>query len=86
MAEPAGWDAEAGGYRVKEGDDWIVHVIPMIFNDRVTFSYRSDYSSSCYTAGWCFDKGGAAALAAALWDPDTQHEPVGYKKVALDAR
>lgn len=79
------WDSESGSYRIKEGEDWVVSVCPMFFNDRILFSYRDEYPRT-YSAAWCFDKGGAAALAAAVWDPDTEREPVGYKKVAIDAR
>lgn len=80
LGEPR-WDDAMQSLIVKESDEWIVSVTPMIFNDRVLFSLRSDYPLG-WTAGWCYDKGGAAVLAAAAWDPDTQHEPVGHKKVA----
>jgi hypothetical protein len=79
------YDPATAGCIVKRTDEWVVSVIPMIFNDRITFSYAYEYPRT-WTAAWCFDKGGAAALAAAAWDPDTEHEPVGYKKVAFDAR
>lgn len=78
------WNPGAGSFRIKEGDDWVISIMPMIFNDRVIFSYKDEYPN--YSAGWCYDKGGAAALAAAAWDPDTQRKPVGYKKEAVDAR
>ncbi len=79
------WDPAIGSWIVKETDDWIVSVTPMIFNDRVLFTQRAEYPNFC-TAGWCYDKGPAAILAAMAWDPDTQHSPVGHKKVAFDAR
>lgn len=64
---------------IKETDEWIISVTPMIYNDRLLLTMREDYPWG-YTAGWCYDKGGAAILAAVAWDPDTQHEPVGHKK------
>lgn len=71
---------------VKETDEWIVSVSPMIFNDRVLLTHKQrDYPYWC-TAGWCYDKGGAAVLAALAWDIDNEREPVGYKKMAFDSR
>jgi hypothetical protein len=76
------WDKQIQSLVVKESDEWIVSVTPMLCNDRIVFTRRSSYPG-CYDAGWCYDKGGAAVLAAMVWDPDTQHEPVGYKKAAV---
>jgi hypothetical protein len=83
------WDSRLGAYKVKEGRDWLVSVSPMIFNDRVLLTDRQEYETSrypCYLAGWCYDKGGAAVIAALAWDPDTEHRPVGFKKEAFDSR
>jgi hypothetical protein len=79
------YDEKMASWVIKETDDWVVSVTPMIFNDRLLFTTRADYPMS-WTAGWCYDKGGAAHLAALAWDPDTQRDPVGFKKVAGDAR
>lgn len=79
------WDDATQSLIVKESDEWIVSVVPMIFNDRILFSWRTEYPV-CWSAAWCYDKGGVAALAAAAWDPDTEHSPSGYKKVAADSR
>lgn len=84
MSDPY-WDGEIQSLVIKESNDWIISVTPMIYNDRLLFSTRRDYPIS-WTAGWCYDKGGAAVLAATVWDPDTEREPVGYKKVAGDSR
>lgn len=84
VAEPY-WDDRMQSLIVKESDEWIVSVTPMIFNDRVLFSMKADYPWG-WTAGWCYDKGGGAVLAAVAWDPDTQHSPVGFKKIAGDGR
>lgn len=79
------WDDGICAHVVKETDEWIVAVAPMIFNDRVLFMTRREYPVS-WSAGWCYDQGGAAIFAALAWDPDTEHSPVGYKKVAGDSR
>lgn len=85
MAEPPYFDPKIESVVYQETDDWIVSVTPMIFNDRLLFTTRADYPHS-WTAGWCYDKGGAAPLAAQIWDPNTERDPVGFKKVAGDSR
>lgn len=70
---------------VKVTDDWIVSVTPMIFNDRICLTDRNEWPNT-YTAGFCYDKGGAAILAALAWDPDTEPYPDGFKKIARDSR
>jgi len=79
------FDPEIQSYVVKRCEEWIVSVTPMIYNDRVILSMKADYPWG-WTAGWCYDKGGAAFLAALAWDPDTEDAPVGFKKLAGDAR
>jgi hypothetical protein len=78
------WDKALGGVVVKETDKWLVSVTPMIFNDRVLFHWREHLPH--HDAGWCYDKGGAAILAALAWDPEVDDKPVGYKKEAWDGR
>lgn len=70
---------------VKVTDTWIVSWAPMLFNDRIYLTHRDQYPR-LWTAAWCYDKGGSVVLAASAYDPDTQHEPVGYKRVAADER
>lgn len=65
--------------------DWMVSVSPMIFNDRVVLTHRSGYPLFV-AAGFCYDKGGAATLAAYMWNPEETARPLGYKKVAYDER
>jgi len=79
------WDDAMASWVVKESPEWIVSVTPMLYNDRLLFTTRQEYPHS-WTAGWCYDKGGAAMLAAIAWDPDTERDPVGFKKVAGDLR
>lgn len=78
-------NVDIGGVVVKITESWIVAVVPMIYNDRVVLMRHHEWRTG-WSAGWCYDKGGAAGLAAAVWDPETQWEPVGYKKLAGDAR
>jgi hypothetical protein len=85
MTEPY-WDQKIQSMIVKETDEWIVSITPMIFNDRVLLTHKERDYPYGWTAGWCYDKGGAAMLAAMAWDPGVEREPLGYKKVAGDAR
>jgi hypothetical protein len=59
---------------------WLVAVMPMAYNDRLILA--GDDGKYGYDHGWCYPKGGAAALAARVWDPETQAEPPGYIKRA----
>jgi hypothetical protein len=80
-----GWNDEVQTLVVKVTENWIVSVTPMIFNDRVCLASHRDWPWG-YTAGWCYDKGAAAGLAAQAWDPEKEWEPVGWKKLACDGR
>lgn len=79
------FDQETLTLVVNHHGDWMVSVAPMIFNDRVMLTHRDAYPTFV-TAGFCYDKGGAAPLAAAAWNPLQDFRPVGYKKIAHDAR
>lgn len=79
------WDEQMQSMVIRETEHWIVSVTPMIFNDRIVLTSRDEYPWS-YTAGFCFDKGGSAVLAALVWDPEVDKYPQGYKKIACDAR
>jgi hypothetical protein len=65
---------------VGEWGGYLVQIMPMIFNDRLVLTPQS--CLGVYDHGWCFDKGPAALLAALVWNPETEGEPVGYKKRA----
>lgn len=84
LPEP-GWSEEIQAIVVKVTENWVIAVVPMIYNDRVTLSAHDGWEHG-YTAGFCYDKGGAALLAAAVWDPETERNPAGFKKIACDAR
>lgn len=63
---------------------WAVQITVMIFNDRLILAEPGLHGSPIY--GWCYDKGGAAHLAALAWNPETEGEPAGYKKAAIGGR
>jgi hypothetical protein len=77
---------EQGCTPIKITENWIVGIMPMIFNDRIVLSEIGEWNGGLYTAGWCYDKGPAAVVAAMAWDPESEREPVGYKKRAYDGR
>ncbi len=56
----------------------------MLFNDRLVMTPQQSWGT--YDYAWCYPKGGAAYLAAAVWDPQTQAEPVGFIKRVLGNR
>ncbi len=69
---------EYGTMTVGEWKGYLIQILPMLFNDRIVMSPKS--CPETYDYGWCFDKGGAAYLALAVWDPQEQAEPIGFKK------
>lgn len=85
LPTPEQWDEDTQSFVVKVTEHWIVSVCPMIFNDRLLLSAHEDYPWG-WTAGWCYDKGPLAHLAAVVFDPEAEWEPVGFKKLAADAR
>jgi hypothetical protein len=71
---------DCGTATIGEWGGYYIQIMPMIFNDRIVMT-----PASCpyvYDHGWCFTKGGAAILAALIWNPQTEAEPLGYKKRA----
>lgn len=80
-----GFNAEIATTVVKVTEHWVVCVTPMLFNDRVCLS-RMEHWDTEIIAGWCYDKGPAAALAAMAWDPETEPRPVGFKRESHDSR
>lgn len=63
---------------------WAVQIVVMIFNDRLVLAEPGLYGNPCF--GWCYDKGGAAHLAALAWNPEIDGEPAGFKKAAIGGR
>lgn len=77
-----GYDERLQGFNVKISGLWIVSIIPMIFNDRITLTHIEQYPFTA-TGGWCYDRASAAAIhAAEMWDPLEDSRPVGFKKEA----
>ena len=69
---------ERGYFAVAETDEFFIEVFPALFNNRLVLIEKSNPNS--YVAGWCYDKGPAAFLAGAVFDPDVEDEPAGWKK------
>lgn len=63
---------------------YTIDVCPMLFNDRLVLTPES--APDGYDYGWCYPKGGAAEVAARIWDPETQAEPAGYVKAVIAGR
>lgn len=92
---PAGWHAGEREYPYYDENiesvvyghhgPWLVSVSPQMFNDRILLTRREQYPRQ-WTAGFCYDKGPAAGLAAALWNPLVEFYPVGFKRIAADSR
>lgn len=81
------YDEPVGGLglvTIGEWRDYLIQVMPMIYNDRLVMTPKS--RPYIYDWGWCFPKGSAAILAAAVWDPATQDEPAGYIKAVITGR
>lgn len=94
-SSPEGWDADEREYpyfdeRIESvvyghHGPWLVSVSPQLVNDRILLTHRDEYPMQ-WTAGFCYDKGPSAGLAAAVWDPLTERYPVGFKRIAVDGR
>lgn len=62
---------------------WSVQILAMVFNDRLVLAGIDEHYphfEGGYRYGWCYSKGGPAILAARLWDPEAEGEPVGWIK------
>lgn len=57
---------------------YLVQIMAMGFNNRVVITPEA--FALVYDYGWCYDKGPAALLAVLAWDPQTEGEPLGFKK------
>lgn len=72
-----------GGQEAAADEEFLYIVVPMFFNDRLIV-VRSGSPEAMY--GWCFKKGPYALAAVAMWDPDTQDEPILWHKRVGDTR
>lgn len=77
--QPDEWGQTIIGYY----GGWAVTIKVMIFNDRLCLTELGPLGGDWYS--WCYPKGGAAHLAALIWSPETQGEPIDYKKAAARA-
>lgn len=73
-------------YTVKQCGDWLVEIVPMIFNYRIVLTPAADPDSYAY--GWCYFGGSEASMARAVmaavaFDPRVDLEPHGYDKAVL---
>ncbi|MFD4858344.1 MULTISPECIES: hypothetical protein [Streptomyces] len=68
------------GLALGEDEDYSYEMWPQLFNDRLVLRVKRAPWSWEY--GWCFEKRGGLAVAAAfaIWDTETQDEPVGWHK------
>ncbi len=73
-----------GVVTIAEFGGWFVQIAPMIFNDRVVLTPKT--VPWVYDYGWCYPKGGCAALAVMAWEPETEAEPPGYIKAVGGTR
>ena len=74
------------GYKVKETEDHIIMVVPMIFNWRVTRSPKD--MPGMYDRAWCYYGTGLktfmkAVLAAKTWNGADDTAPAGWDKNAI---
>lgn len=63
-----------------EWGGYLVQIMEMAFNHRLILTPANGIGG--YDHGWCYDKGGVALLAALAWNPDSQGEPLGFKRRA----
>lgn len=85
MTDHEPWDELIMGWQIKETEHWLVHVTPMLFNHRILLTSHDEYPLT-WTAGWCYDTRVAAVVAAAVFEPETEMDPAGFKRLAADLR
>lgn len=74
--EPVPNDRE--GFTLAEDDEHFYDLVPMVFNHRLVMTPKADTRLWFY--GWCYDTALAATAAMKVWTPETQNEPLGWKK------
>lgn len=73
-----------GTVTIGEWGGYLIQIAPMLFNDRLVMTPKS--CLGVYDHGWCYPKSGAAYLAALMWNPEHDAEPVGYIKRATPSQ
>ncbi|MFF7198258.1 hypothetical protein ACFZAM_31685 [Streptomyces sp. NPDC008079] len=66
------------GYTVGEDEHYWYDMIPMVFNHRLVMTPKD--APSGWDWGWCYNGPVELMLAVHMWDPETQSEPIGWKK------
>lgn len=67
-----------GTITIGHWQDYAIQIMPMLFNHRLVMT--PDSEPDTYDFGWCYPDYVSAGLAASVWNPETQAEPVGYIK------
>lgn len=65
---------------IGEWGGYLIQVMAMGFNNRIVLVPQAFRGVIDY--GWCYDRGQTAMMAALIWNPDTEGEPAGYKKIS----
>ncbi|MBT2384504.1 hypothetical protein [Streptomyces sp. ISL-11] len=63
---------------IAEDDDYFYDLIPMAFNHRLVMTPKKN--TRVWDYGWCYDSALAAIACVHVWNPETQNEPLGWKK------
>lgn len=66
------------GFTIAEDADHWYDMIPMTFNHRLVLTPKTDPRFWDY--GWCYNNPTEVLLAMKVWNPETQNEPLGWKK------
>lgn len=68
------------GFTVAEDGEYFYDVIKMLFNQRLVMTPKEYMLGWDY--GWCYDDALTVLACLHVWDPQTQSEPLGWKKRA----
>lgn len=71
-------------FTVAEDDEYWYDMLPMMFNHRLVLCPKNN--PLVYEWAWCFNGPLELGAAVHVWDPDTQNEPVGWKKRPSELR
>lgn len=63
---------------IAEDDKYFYDAVPMVFNWRLVMTPKDN--TWMWEFGWCYDTPTALATSMLLWTPETQNEPLGWKK------
>ncbi|MFE4863267.1 hypothetical protein [Streptomyces sp. NPDC056670] len=66
------------GFTIAEDDEYFYDALPYAFNWRLVMTPKAD--PRVWDYGWCYDGSASLILAMRVWNPETQNEPLGWKK------